>query len=122
MIQLFTIAAHLFCTSTFYTQMDERERDKASISKEDLDPNASKRRKLKREHMQSEPGEYLPAVPPPPQVLSINLSQSHDGRDRGDRKGIIGQRPGYTEDPSLRVHGKEAVSKTARRDPDPYAQ
>ncbi|KAK6146706.1 LOW QUALITY PROTEIN: hypothetical protein DH2020_020575 [Rehmannia glutinosa] len=100
-------------------KMDERERDKANMNKEDIDLNASKRRKLKREHMPSEPGEYLPASPAPPPV-SINLLQSHDGRDRGDRKGVIVQRPGYAEDPGLRAHSKEAASKATRRDADPY--
>ncbi|KAG8382675.1 hypothetical protein BUALT_Bualt05G0101900 [Buddleja alternifolia] len=95
----------------------DRERDKANISKDDAESNASKRRKLKRELMPSEPGEYLPAAPSPP--LSINLSQSQDGRDRGDRKGIIVQRQGYVEDPGLRVHNKEAASKATRRDTDP---
>ncbi|KAL6566308.1 hypothetical protein OROGR_001923 [Orobanche gracilis] len=99
-------------------KMDERERDKANMNKEDTDLNASKRRKLKREHMASEPGEYLPSTPQPPS-MSLNLSQSHDGRDRGDRKGVIVQRPGYAEEPGLRIHSKEAASKTARRDPDP---
>ncbi|KAL6543872.1 hypothetical protein OROGR_010369 [Orobanche gracilis] len=99
-------------------KMDERERDKANMNKEDIDLNASKRRKLKREHMASEPGEYLPATPQPPS-MSLNLSQSHDGRDRGDRKGVIVQRPGHVEEPGLRIHSKEAASKTARRDPDP---
>ncbi|KAL0446701.1 UNVERIFIED_CONTAM: THO complex subunit [Sesamum latifolium] len=99
-------------------KMDERERDKANVNKEDIDSNASKRRKLKREHMPSEPGEYLPATPTPPPV-SVNLSQSHDGRDRGDRKGVIVQRSGYIEEPGPRVHSKEAASKATRRDPDP---
>ncbi|CAA0814725.1 THO complex subunit 2 [Striga hermonthica] len=95
-------------------KMDERERDKGNMNKEDMD-NASKRRKLKREHIASEPGEYLPAGPPP---LSINLS--HDARDgRGDRKGVIAQRPAYAEEPGTRAHSKEAASKTARRDVDP---
>ncbi|KAK6146688.1 hypothetical protein DH2020_020557 [Rehmannia glutinosa] len=58
----------------------------------------------------------LPAPPP----VSINLLQSHDGRDRGDRKGVIVQRPGYAEDPGLRAHSKEAASKATRRDADPY--
>ncbi|KAL8520815.1 hypothetical protein ACS0TY_011389 [Phlomoides rotata] len=101
-------------------KMDERERDKTNVSKEDMDPNASKRRKLKREHMASEPGEYLPAAAAPaPPPVSISLSQTHDGRDRGDRKGVVVQRPVYVEEPGLRVHSKEAASKTARRDPDP---
>ncbi|XP_016465502.1 THO complex subunit 2 isoform X1 [Nicotiana tabacum] len=96
----------------------EREREKASLVKEDLDPNASKRRKLKREHMASEPGEYSPATHPP--ALSINMSQPYDGRDRGERKGVIvQQRPGYLDEPGLRLHGKESASKAPRRDLDP---
>lgn len=100
----------------------DRERDKIGLLKEDTDSNAaSKRRKLKRDHMPSEPGEYSPAAPPPP-PLSINLSQPYDGRDRGDRKGAMVQRPVYLEDPGLRIHGKEAASKTAHRDNDLYPQ
>ncbi|GER41251.1 THO complex subunit [Striga asiatica] len=96
-------------------KMDEREREKGNTNKEDMDNAASKRRKLKREHIASEPGEYLPAGPPP---LSINLS--HDARDgRGDRKGVIAQRPAYADEPGMRAHSKEAASKTARRDVDP---
>lgn len=98
--------------------MDERERDKTNISKEETDLNASKRRKLKREHITSEPGEYLPGAHPPP-LLSSSLPQTHDVRDRGDRKGAIVQRPSYVEEPGLRAHSKEAATKT-RRDPDPY--
>lgn len=98
--------------------MEERERDKTNINKEDMDLNASKRRKLKRDHMTSEPGEYLPATPTPPPV-TISLSQTHDARDRGDRKGATVQRPGYVEEPSLRIHSKETANKT-RRDADPY--
>lgn len=95
----------------------EREREKAILVKEDMDPNASKRRKLKREHMASEPGEYSPAAHPPP--LSINMTQPSDGRDRGERKGVIvQQRPGYLDEPGLRIHGKESASKAPRRDAD----
>lgn len=98
----------------------ERERDKASINKDDIDSNASKRRKLKREQVAPELGEYVPAAPSPP-PLSINLSQSHDGRDRGDRKGVSAvQRTGYIEEPGLRVHAKEAPGKSTRRDADLY--
>ncbi|PON53679.1 THO complex [Trema orientale] len=97
----------------------EREREKANILKEDIDATAaSKRRKLKRDHLPSgEAGEYSPVGPPPP--LGINMSQSFDGRDRGDRKGAVIQRAGYLEEPSLRVHGKEIASKMTRRDIDP---
>ncbi|XP_021832088.1 THO complex subunit 2 isoform X1 [Prunus avium] len=98
----------------------EREREKANLLKEETDAiAASKRRKLKREHPPSgEAGEYSP-VPPPPPPLSISLSQSYDGRDRGDRKGPPVQRAGYLEEPSVRIHGKEAASKMTRRDLDP---
>ena len=98
----------------------EREREKANLLKEDIDANAaSKRRKLKRDHLASgEAGEYLPVGPPPP--ATVNMSQSFDGRDRGDRKGAVIQRAGYTEEPSLRNHGKEMASKMTRRDIDPY--
>lgn len=99
--------------------MEEREREKANLLKEDLDASASsKRRKLKREHLPAEAGEYLPAAPPPP--LTINLSQSYDGRERGDRKAAMPQRPGYIEEPGLRIHGKEAANKMTRRDTDQY--
>ncbi|XP_051144438.1 THO complex subunit 2 isoform X2 [Andrographis paniculata] len=97
-------------------KMDERDRDKGNATKEDLDLNASKRRKLKREHIVSEPGEYLPAAPPPP--IPMNMSQ-HDVRDRGDRKGGVVQRPGYIEEPGPRIHNKETLSKATRRDIDP---
>ncbi|KAK9275277.1 hypothetical protein L1049_022539 [Liquidambar formosana] len=79
---------------------------------------ASKRRKLKRDHLPSgEAGEYSPAAPPPP-PLAINLSQSYDGRERGDRKGALVQRAGYLEEPTLRTHSKEVASKMTRRDTD----
>ncbi|CAA2963416.1 THO complex subunit 2 [Olea europaea subsp. europaea] len=90
----------------------EREREKTNILKEEMDSNASKRRKLKREHPQSEPGEYLPAAPQ-------SSPLSYDGRERGDRKGVMVQRPGYMEEPALRIHAKEAATKTTRRDADP---
>ena len=85
-----------------------------------MDANAaSKRRKLKRDHLPAgEPGEYSPVAAPPP--LTINMSQSYDGRDRADRKGAVIQRAGYLEEPSLRVHSKEMGSKMTRRDIDPY--
>ncbi|KAK8627665.1 hypothetical protein V6N13_135270 [Hibiscus sabdariffa] len=93
----------------------EREREKANVVKEDdVDATGAKRRKLKREHLPSEPGEYSPVAPPPP--LSIGMSQ-YDGRDR-ERKGAMMQRGGYLEEPGMRIHGKEATSKMARRDTD----
>ncbi|XVE91824.1 hypothetical protein REPUB_Repub01dG0045100 [Reevesia pubescens] len=95
----------------------ERDREKANLLKEDVDATGAKRRKLKREHLPSEPGEYSPVAHPPP-PLAIGMSQSYDARDR-DRKGAIMQRGGYMEEPGMRIHGKEAASKMARRDTDP---
>ncbi|XP_052205277.1 THO complex subunit 2 isoform X2 [Diospyros lotus] len=92
----------------------EREREKTTLLKEDLDATAaSKRRKLKREHL-PEAGEYSPAGPPPP--LNVSTPQPYDGRDRGDRKGSTVQRPSYLEEPGLRIHGKEATAKMTRRE------
>ncbi|KAK7398843.1 hypothetical protein VNO78_10016 [Psophocarpus tetragonolobus] len=95
----------------------EREREKSNILKEDLDLNAaSKRHKLKREHLPTgEPGEYLPVALPP----GIGMSLAFDGRERGDRKGPIIQHPSYIDEPSLRIHGKDVASKLNRRDSDP---
>lgn len=97
----------------------DRDRDKANLLKEEMDANAaSKRRKLKREHISSgEPGEFSPVGPPP--ALTVSMSQSYDSRDRGERKALVTQRPGYMEEPVPRLHGKEAVSKMGRRDADP---
>lgn len=82
---------------------------------------ASKRRKLKREHIPSsamEAGEYSPVAPPPPPPLAS--SQSYDSRERGvDRKGAAIPRGGYMEEP-VRIHGKETTSKIPRRDADMY--
>lgn len=99
----------------------ERDRDKANLVKEDVDANvASKRRKLKRDHLPSgEAGEYSPVAPPPP-ALAIGVSQPYDGRDRGDRKGVMVQRGVYLEEQNMRVHGKEVATKMTRRDSDPY--
>ncbi|KAK7370058.1 hypothetical protein VNO80_12112 [Phaseolus coccineus] len=98
----------------------EREREKANVLKEDLDLNAaSKRRKLKREHLSTgEPGEYSPVAPPPPPT-GIGMSLGYDGRDRGDRKGPVIQHPNYIDEPNIRIHGKEVASKLNRRDSDP---
>ncbi|KAK2635529.1 hypothetical protein Ddye_030321 [Dipteronia dyeriana] len=97
----------------------DRDREKANLLKEDTDASvASKRRKLKRDHLPSvEPGEYSPAAPPPPSI-SMGISQSYDGRDRGDRKGAM-MRTGYIEDAAMRIHSKEVAGKMARRDSDP---
>ncbi|XP_057417817.1 THO complex subunit 2 isoform X2 [Lotus japonicus] len=96
----------------------EREREKVNILKEDLDLNAaSKRRKLKREHLPTgEPGEYSPVAPPPP---GIGITQAYDGRDRGDRKGPMIQHASYIDEPGLRIHSKEVAGKMNRRDSDP---
>lgn len=96
----------------------EREREKANIPKEDLDLNAAtKRRKLKREHLSTmEPGEYSPVAPAPPPP-GIGMSQAYDARDR---KGPMIQHASYIDEPSLRIHGKEVANKLNRRDIDPY--
>ncbi|KAJ9546923.1 LOW QUALITY PROTEIN: hypothetical protein OSB04_019466 [Centaurea solstitialis] len=106
----------------FSTKLDDRERDgereKVNLLKEELDANASKRRKLKREHLPSEPGEYSPAAPTPP--LNINMTPSaYDVRDRADRKAAVLPRTVYLEEPS-RMHGKDVPTKMTRRDSDPY--
>ncbi|KAF9670401.1 hypothetical protein SADUNF_Sadunf13G0064400 [Salix dunnii] len=98
----------------------EREREKTNPLKEDMDSSATaKRRKLKRDHLPTgEAGEYSPVAPPPP-PLGIGMSHSYDGRERGDRKGGVIQRPSYLEEPPMRIHGKDVVGKMARRDTDP---
>ncbi|KAF9623440.1 hypothetical protein IFM89_003024 [Coptis chinensis] len=82
------------------------EREKVNPLKEDIDAaSASKRRKLKRDNIPSgEGGDYSVAVPAPPPLL-LGMSQSYDGRDRGDRKVPIVQRPGYAEEPMLVIRG-----------------
>ncbi|KAG6738584.1 hypothetical protein POTOM_058204 [Populus tomentosa] len=100
----------------------EREREKTHLLKEEMDAGAAaaKRRKIKRDHLPTgEAGEYSPVAPPPP-PLGIGMSQSYDGRDRGDRKGGTIQRSSYLEEPSIRIHGKDVAGKMARRDADPY--
>ncbi|XP_039040623.1 THO complex subunit 2-like isoform X3 [Hibiscus syriacus] len=94
----------------------EREREKANVVKEDdADATGAKRRKLKRDHLPSDAGQYSPVAPPPP-PLSTGI-QSYDGRER-DRKGSMMQRGDYLEEPGVRIHGKEATSKMTRRDTD----
>ncbi|KAM3705521.1 hypothetical protein ACB094_03G087500 [Castanea mollissima] len=96
----------------------EREREKANLLKDDMEAGAaSKRRKLKREHLPSgEAGEYSPVAPPPP-PLGVS-AQSYEGRDRGERKGAMIQRTGYLDEPNLRIHGKEVAGKMTRRETD----
>ncbi|KAI5555015.1 hypothetical protein POPTR_019G054600v4 [Populus trichocarpa] len=98
----------------------EREREKTHLLKEEMDAGAAaKRRKIKRDHLPTgEAGEYSPVAPPPP-PLGSGMSQSYDGRDRGDRKGGTIQRTSYLEEPSIRIHGKDVAGKMARRDADP---
>ncbi|XP_074309319.1 THO complex subunit 2 isoform X2 [Silene latifolia] len=97
----------------------ERERDREILLKEEMDSAAaSKRRKLKREHIPGgEPGEHSPVAPP--SSLPIGMSQPYDGRERGDRKSSIVQRPAYFEEPGIRMHVKEPAGKIARRDIEP---
>lgn len=103
--------------------MEEKERDKGNLSKDELDATAAtKRRKLKREPPPSaEAGGDYPLVSPSPPPLAVGISsQSYDTRERGDRKGAMMQRSAYMEDPVPRIHGKEAASKIGRRDNDQY--
>ncbi|CAJ2631336.1 unnamed protein product [Trifolium pratense] len=94
-------------------KMEEREREKANILKEEDLNAASKRRKLMREHLPTiEPGEYSPVTLLP----GIGMSQAYDGRDR---KGPTIQHASYIDEPSLRIHGKEVASKLNRRESDP---
>ncbi|KAL4575579.1 hypothetical protein LXL04_022427 [Taraxacum kok-saghyz] len=97
-------------------KIDDRERDNNNnnnnnVMKEEMDPNGSKRRKLKREHV-AEPGEYSPP-------LNINMAPSSYEMSRGDRKLL--QRPSaYMEEASRSsMHGKEVPAKMTRRDSDP---
>ncbi|KAL9241909.1 hypothetical protein vseg_015966 [Gypsophila vaccaria] len=95
----------------------ERERDRENSSKDEIDSTvATKRRKLKREHMPGgEPGEHSPVAPPPP----MSIGMPYDGRERGDRKGSVAQRPTYFEEPGMRMHVKEPAGKIVRRDIEP---
>lgn len=97
----------------------ERERDRASLLKEEMDANAaSRRRKLKRDNIPGgESGEYSPVAQS--SSISIGISQSYDARERGDRKGSLVQRPGYFDEPGMRMHVKDAASKMGRHDIDP---
>ncbi|RWR76239.1 THO complex subunit 2 isoform X1 [Cinnamomum micranthum f. kanehirae] len=102
-------------------KVEEKERDKGNLSKDELDGTAAtKRRKLKREPPPSaEAGGDYPLVSPSPPPLAVGISsQSYDTRERGDRKGAMMQRSAYMEDPVPRIHGKEAASKIGRRDND----
>ncbi|PIA63730.1 hypothetical protein AQUCO_00201224v1 [Aquilegia coerulea] len=89
------------------------------IMKEDIDVGAgSKRRKIKRDHIPSGDGNDYSQAVTPTSLHSLGVAQSYDGRDRGDRKVPLVQRPAYSDDPMPRTHAKESVSKIARRDND----
>lgn len=99
-------------------QAEERERDKGNASKDDAEGNAAtKRRKLKRDHLSSmEAGEYAPAAPLPPPSHVSGASQRSDGRESGERKAAMAQsRAAYAEEPVQR-----AASKIPRRDAEQY--
>ncbi|KAK8947300.1 hypothetical protein KSP39_PZI006604 [Platanthera zijinensis] len=104
-------------------KVDERDREKGNPLKDDLDTTASKRRKLKRDHLSESGGDYSTAMPPP-SSLALGMSQPFDARERGDRKvgGIIQHRTAtttYTDEQGLsRLHGKEAAGKPVRRETD----
>lgn len=103
--------------------------------KEEVDPNASKRRKLKRDH-QSEGSEYSPVSAAPP--LNMNMAPAPYDRDRdrerdgrgGDRKATAAlPRQVYMEEPSQSqsqsqsrintMHGKDVPPKTTSSRPYP---
>ncbi|WZZ10565.1 hypothetical protein YC2023_096486 [Brassica napus] len=97
----------------------EREREKSIPLKDDFE--ASKRRKIKRDQQVSsaEPGEYSPM--PHQSSLSMGMGpSSYEGREQRKSSSSMIQHGGYPEEPSIRLLGKEASSKMARRDPDPY--
>lgn len=105
-------------------KVDERDREKGNPLKDDLDTTASKRRKLKRDHLSESVGDYLTAMPPP-SSLAMGISQAFDARERGDRKvgGMIQHRAAVAaayvdEQGSSRLHGKETAGKPARREAD----
>ena len=57
----------------------------------------------------------------PPLPLAMVSAPSFDARERGDRKGLIGQhRGGYLDEQGPRVHGKETTSKINRWETDQY--
>ncbi|XP_009109857.1 THO complex subunit 2 [Brassica rapa] len=96
----------------------EREREKSIPLKDDFE--ASKRRKIKRDQQVSsaEPGEYSPM--PHQSSLSMGMGpSSYEGREQRKSSSSMIQHGGYPEEPSIRLLGKEASSKMARRDPDP---
>ncbi|KAF6168559.1 hypothetical protein GIB67_005171 [Kingdonia uniflora] len=100
--------------------MKVEEREKGSLLKDDMDVStASKRRKIKRDHLSSGEVSEYPVAISPPHSHALGVSQIYDGRERGERKGNMVQRVGYLEDPGVRMHSKEAVSKIIRRDSDP---
>ncbi|XP_010531606.1 PREDICTED: THO complex subunit 2-like [Tarenaya hassleriana] len=98
-------------------EREAREREKATLLRDEMEASsamASKSRKIKRgqQHMPSaEPGEYSP--PPMGQQSSL-----YEGKDRKNSM-ILQHGGGYLEEPGIRLHGKEVMSKMARRDPDP---
>ncbi|KAK1302436.1 hypothetical protein QJS10_CPB12g01588 [Acorus calamus] len=99
-------------------KVEDRDREKGTIVKDDMDPAAAtKRRKIKRDHLSSEASGEYPPVAPPPSLSMGTSSQSFDGRERGDRKGVsTQQRAAYMEETVPRSHSKEATSKVTRRD------
>nr|CAB3479237.1 unnamed protein product [Digitaria exilis] len=98
-------------------KVDDRDREKGTIMKEDSDPNnASKRRKVKREQPSLEAGEYAPSAPQPPSH-GTGSSQLFDVRER-ERKGVISQHRSSHADDLPRTHGKDTTSKPSRREAD----
>uniref|UniRef100_M8C3P4 THO complex subunit 2 n=1 Tax=Aegilops tauschii TaxID=37682 RepID=M8C3P4_AEGTA len=98
------------------SRVDDMDRDKGNTMKEDSDPNsASKRRKIKRDQSALEAGEYAPSAPQPPSLGAGN--SQFEIRER-ERKGVISQhRPSHADD-LPRMHAKDSISKTSRRETD----
>lgn len=102
----------------------EKDRDKVNLLKEEADATAaSKRRRLKRDHLSSEATANYGPSPPPPLSLSATMPQPYDGRER-DRKEPLLQRnlyleeSGYDKGSTGRIHNKEG-GKVTRRDHEP---
>ncbi|XP_023770014.1 THO complex subunit 2 isoform X1 [Lactuca sativa] len=112
-------------------KIEDGDREKGNVMKEEVDPNASKRRKLKRDH-QSEGSEYSPVSAAPP--LNMNMAPAPYDRDRdrerdgrgGDRKATAAlPRQVYMEEPSQSqsqsrintMHGKDVPPKTTSSRP-----
>ncbi|XP_057851341.2 THO complex subunit 2 isoform X2 [Cryptomeria japonica] len=100
----------------------ERDREKTNLLKEEADASAaSKRRRLKRDHLPASETttNYGPSPPPPPPV-PVTALQPYDGRERERKetaapRGLYIEESGYDKGSTGRIHNKEG-GKVARRD------